>query len=363
MKQIVITAGGTGGHIFPAEALATLLTNKGYKVFFITDKSSRRFQSLPKGVQVLHLPFHKNRKGLWNKLKFFTLLAYACYHAWRGLKFIKPSFVIGFGGYPSFPTIFASKWLKIPYILHEQNSVLGRVNRFFSKKAYVVATAFDTILKMPKTVNSVKVGNPVRRDFYMYRETGYQAPGGNDRINILVTGGSQGAQVFSKVLPVAVERLSKNVKERLYITHQCPAKDVEDLRNAYYQRNIHANVMDFIDDMAERMARAHLIIGRAGASAIAELQVIGRPALLVPYPYAMDDHQYFNAESIEKKRAGWLVRESMLTPEYLFARIDALIKNPSLLEDGAANMKKLGDLNTLDNIYTLIHNFEQENIL
>lgn len=360
MKQIVITAGGTGGHIFPAEALATFLTKKGCKIFFITDKSSRRFQSLPKEVQVLHLPFHKNRSGLWNKLKFFTLLAYACFHAWRGLKFIKPSLVIGFGGYPSFPTIFAAKWLKIPYILHEQNSVLGRVNRFFAKKAYVVATAFDNLLKVPKMVNVIKVGNPVRQDFYMYRETGYEAPEENDRINILVTGGSQGAQVFSKVLPAAVELLSKNIKERLYIIHQCPTKDVSELRNAYDQRHIHANVVDFIDDMAEKMTRAHLVICRAGASAIAELQVIGRPAILIPYPYAMDDHQYFNAENIEKKRAGWLVREAILTPEYLFARIDSLIKNPSLLEDGAANMKSLADVKTLENIYTLIQNFEQE---
>jgi len=351
---IVLAAGGTGGHIFPAEAIASALANKGYKVVFITDKAGRKFDRLPLSVQVMSLPMYRRNNSITGIIKFLWGLIRSIYHTYRGFKIMKPTVVVGFGGYPSFPAVFVAQILRIPTVIHEQNAVLGQVNRILGRRAKHVALSFNHTRRVGRNMPTTITGTPVREVFHMFRATTYTAFGAKDPIRILITGGSQGARVFSTVIPKAIFKLPLDMRQRLSIVHQCPKEDVERLQLQYKECDLQAKVVDFIEDMAEEMSAAHLIIARSGASTLAELAMIGRPAILVPFPAAKDNHQWVNAQTIETAKAGWCVDQEKFTADYLATRLEALIKTPESLYEAAIKMKALGRTTATEQIINLI---------
>lgn len=351
---IVLAAGGTGGHIFPAEAVATALAQQGHKVIFITDRAGRKFDRLPPSVQVMALPMHRRSNSVVGMVKFAWGIFKSMYHMYRGFKIMRPSIVIGFGGYPSFPAVGVAQGMHIPTILHEQNAVLGQVNRMLVHRASQVGLSFEQTQRVPDGIATAVTGTPVRDAFYAYRDTSYTNPTLNEPIRLLITGGSQGAKVFSTVVPEAIHRLPESIRRRLSILHQCPTGDVEALRTAYGKLGIDAIVVDFIDNMAAEMSAAHLVIGRSGASTLAELTILGRPAILVPFPHAKDDHQMANAQTIVDATAGWVIPQSEFSPTSLAGKLESLLLNPKILYDAAKQMKALGKPMATQHIVNLI---------
>jgi UDP-N-acetylglucosamine--N-acetylmuramyl-(pentapeptide) pyrophosphoryl-undecaprenol N-acetylglucosamine transferase len=351
---VVLAAGGTGGHIFPAEAVATALALKGHKVIFITDKAGRKFDRLPSSVQVMALPMHRRKNSFVGMAKFGWGLLRSMYHVYRGFKMIKPSIVVGFGGYPSFPPVAVAQGLKISTIVHEQNAVLGQVNRILSRKAKHLVLSFDYTERVDTKASITVTGTPVRDVFYAFRETDYATFNSNEKVHLLITGGSQGAKVFSTVIPKAITKLPEAIRARLSILHQCPKGDVDDLCAAYKNSNVNAEVVDFIENMAEQMSTAHLVIARSGASTLSELAIVGRPVILVPFPGAKDDHQWVNAQYIQQAEAGWCVRQHEFTSDYLAHQLETLINDPKFLYDAAIKMKALGRTTSTDHIVNLI---------
>lgn len=351
---IVLAAGGTGGHIFPAEAVACALSLKGHKVIFITDKAGRKFDRLPSAVQVMALPMCRRNHSFIGMAKFGWGVIKSMYHAYRGFKMIKPDIVVGFGGYPAFPPLAVAQALKIPTIVHEQNAVLGQVNRILCKLAKHLAVSFENTLRIETSAPVTVTGTPTRDAFYTFRDTEYAVFDKKDKIHLLITGGSQGAKVFSTVIPKALAKLPETIRKRLLVIHQCPKNDIEELNAAYKNSSVNAEVVDFIENMAEQVSKAHLIISRSGASTLAELAIVGRPAILVPFPSAKDDHQWVNAQHVHHANGGWCVRQHEFISEYLAQHLETLIADPKLLYEAAAKMKALGRTTATELIVNLI---------
>jgi UDP-N-acetylglucosamine--N-acetylmuramyl-(pentapeptide) pyrophosphoryl-undecaprenol N-acetylglucosamine transferase len=353
---IVLAAGGTGGHIFPAEALAKKLAQQHFKVILITDRASQKFRNLPSSVQVMTLPLQRRSGGMIGKIKFIWSIFKSTLHAFRGLRRLQPSVVVGFGGYPSFPTLITAQLLRIPTIVHEQNSVLGQVNRILGRHAKCVALSFENTFFTEKAKVTAVTGTPVRSEFYTYRETTYAPPEEAERIRILITGGSQGAAIFSKIIPLAFSQLSKSIQGRLSILHQCPSADIESLKQTYANLSFRPTVIDFIPNMAEEMSAAHIVITRAGASTLAELATVGRPAILIPFLHAKDNHQWHNAQNVESTGAAWCLHQSQLTPETLASLLELTLQTPPILNKAAVKMKQLAHVNSVDVLVNLIRN-------
>jgi UDP-N-acetylglucosamine--N-acetylmuramyl-(pentapeptide) pyrophosphoryl-undecaprenol N-acetylglucosamine transferase len=342
--RVVLAAGGTGGHLFPAQALADALSQEGALPILFTDTRTAHLNM--KELQHLCLPMRRQGKGWRHKLLFWLSLAHAYLKALEGLRHLKPQIVVGFGGYPSLPTLLAARTLSIPYMLHEQNAVLGRANRLLAKGAQAIAGAFMPLRHLPnekigrklagKNVPLVLTGNPVRPAFQTARHIPYPTPHADGALTLLVTGGSQGAQIFGKVVPAALALLAPAWRQRINLTLQCRAEDVSIASAALRPLGINYEVAAFFDDMPTRLANAQLLLCRAGASTIAELTLVGRPAILVPYPHAADNHQYANAEALADAGAAWLMPQSAFTAESLAARLVALLTLPTTLEKVAA---------------------------
>lgn len=309
-RQIVLASGGTGGHIFPARALAEELTVRGFEVTLITDMRGEKYDDLFPGVTILQVKSGSpSLGGLIGKVKAVGALIIGFLQSRKILRRIKPLAVVGFGGYPSMPPAAAAASLGIPLVLHEQNAVLGRVNKLLAGYAKVIATSFDnTESPDNETANKmIYTGNPVRRAMLPLFGKGYRSPASSEPINLLVLGGSQGATILSDVVPVALAALPDDLKSRLHVTQQCRAEDIEKVRALYRKSGIEANLARFFDNVAELLAECHLAITRSGASTLSELTVAGRPSLLVPYKHAMDDHQRRNADNAVARGASRLV--------------------------------------------------------
>ncbi len=341
----VLAAGGTGGHVFPAEALAAELTARGCRLAVVTDRRGGAFGSALNGLET-----HRIRaagvagKSLAGLLRSAPQLAFGTVQARALLKRLAPDVVVGFGGYASVPTMLAATFGGVPAVLHEQNAVLGRANRFLAHRVDRIATSFVSSKGLPPDARAhvVHTGMPVRPAVTAMRETPYPAIAGGGPVNILVLGGSQGAHVFSAVVPQAVGRLDEDWRGRLRVAQQCRIEDLEEARQAYSAIGLEPDLATFFDDVPRRLAEAHLVIARAGASTIAEIAAVGRPAILVPYPFAVDDHQSANAHSIDEAGAGWLMPEDGFTPESLAGRLKALFGLPKTLTKAAANAHAAG---------------------
>ena len=283
---IVLAAGGTGGHVFPAEALARELLGRGLRVALFTDKRGNMFgDNLP--VPMYRIRASSLGKGLFGNARSLIEMGLGVLQARRLLRRLRPAAIVGFGGYPSVPSLYAAARLNIPIILHEQNAVLGRANRAAMGKARLIATSFPHVtgLKANNNVRVVHTGNPVRPPFAALRATPYAPVTDDGPVRLLVLGGSLGARVFGQIVPKAVALMPEHLRHRLIVAQQCRAEDNEVTHAAYAGAGIEAELSPFFRDVPERMAQAHLVIGRSGGGAVAELTAIGRPAILVPFPH------------------------------------------------------------------------------
>ena len=344
MASFVLAAGGTGGHMIPAHALAAELKARGHGVLLITDERGARFPGLFEDVPIHILPAGRLGGGPigWLKAGFSVLAgrreALGLYRNHR------PDAVVGFGGYPAFPSLIAASARKIPTVLHEQNAVLGRVNRLLAGEATAIGTAFDLVerLKAKHKGKTVLVGNPVRDAVQRLGEQPFPPFDEVAPLKILVTGGSQGASVLSDVVPEGLALLKPSLRRRLQIVQQCRPEEIEEVRARYASLQIPAELSTYIEDMPARLGEAHLIIGRAGASTIAELTTAGRPAILIPFPAATDDHQTANAREITKAGGARTIPQPQFTPEVLARQIEAMAADPIALSNAAARAMSVG---------------------
>lgn len=345
---IALAAGGTGGHLFPAMALAAELGRRGRRVALLTDARGRAYGDRFPGAEIHDVPAASPaRGGFAGKLGAALILARGAVVAGRVLRRLRAAGVVGFGGYASFPAAFVAAKRGLPVVLHEQNAWLGLANRKLARLARAIATGFPRTLGIPAgAAATVPVGNPVRPDFVALRDRPYAPPAPpSDQgapFRLLVLGGSQGARVFSQVVPEAVAALLPALRQRLAIAQQCRPEDIEAVRAGYARLGVPAELAIFFDDVPARLAGAHLLVARAGASTVSEAAVAGRPALLVPYPHAADDHQRHNAEAVAAAGAGWAMPEPGFTPAALAARLTEFAAEPQRLAAAAAAARDFG---------------------
>jgi len=344
-KSVMLAAGGTGGHLFPAFALAQELGRRGVAVDLVTDARGDRYGTgFP--ARAIHTVPSATLAGrsLTAAAKTTMSLFSGVRAAYALLGRVRPGAVIGFGGYPTFPPLVAAKLRRIPTAIHEANAVLGRANRMLAPRVTRIATSFEpTALLADKLAPRVRLtGNPVRDAVIDWSARPYRAAEAAETFNLLVFGGSQGARYFSEAVPPAIEQLALDQRARLRIVQQCREEDLAEVRNRYAAVGVAAELATFFKDLPERMANAHLVIGRAGASSVAELTVLGRPAVLVPLPHAVDNDQLRNATRLADAGAGWCLEQKMLTAEKLSETISSLMGQPAVLSAAAAAAKGLG---------------------
>lgn len=331
-KVCVVAAGGTGGHMFPAEALARELTARGWRIVLATDHRGEAYaQAFPAEERIaLDAATGRGPVGL---AKAGVAIARGVVKARKALKRLDAAVVVGFGGYPSAPALLAALSQGRPTLLHEQNSVLGRTNRWLSPYVGAVAASFPNLRMTPDGVGArVRlIGNPVRPDIRALFERSWAAPTARGPIRVLVTGGSQGARILSENVPRALAALPAPLRKRLRVQQQSRAETLDAARAVYEAAGIEAEVAPFFGDMARRLAETHLVIGRAGASTCSELAAAGLPSLLIPLKIAMDDHQRFNAASLAEAGGAEVVLEDEATVERLTAALLPLLSDPARL--------------------------------
>jgi UDP-N-acetylglucosamine--N-acetylmuramyl-(pentapeptide) pyrophosphoryl-undecaprenol N-acetylglucosamine transferase len=350
---VVIAAGGTGGHFFPAEALAARLIERGHRITLMTDarssaSASRVFagheQHVLRGAGIAGRGFTKGAAALFS-LAAGTLRA-------RGL-LRGAGAVVAFGGYPSVPPVLAARSLvnRPAIILQEQNAVLGRANRLFASGADILALGFASTTRVPPGTRTAVTGNPVRSEFLRLSGIGYDPPG--DIVHLLILGGSLGARVFSDVVPAAVALLPETLRARLRIVQQCRAEDLERVTKSYSALHMNVELSAFFSDVAERLARAHLVIARAGASTCAELAAVGRPSILVPLPGAIDNHQAANAAAIAGAGAALVISQAQLSPSGLASSLQTCL-TPTWLIEAAQAAASFARLRAADDLADLV---------
>lgn len=341
-RTILLCAGGTGGHLFPAEALAHELAERRWDVHLATDKRADRFAGgfPPDKVHIVRSATIGSRNPVALVRSFWIL--------WQGyrdslnlLRMLKPAAVVGFGGYPTIPPLFAATGRGIPALIHEQNAVMGRANKALASRVKAIAGGF---LPASGTFKDkiVVTGNPVRPEVIEASGKRYEPPKGKAPFNLLVFGGSQGAQFFSQALPEAIAKLPGKQRRRLAVVQQARPEDEDALREAYSKIGIDATIAPFFADLANRMANAHMVISRSGASTVSEIAVIGRPALLVPYPHALDHDQAANAAALEKAGGAEVYRQSQLDADKLAGAIEGIMRDPERAKAMANSAKSAG---------------------
>ena len=342
--NFVLAAGGTGGHMVPAHALAAELRNRGHGVLLITDDRGARFPGLFEGVPVHILPAGRLTKSPLGMVRGVRSLMAGRREAKRLYRDHRPDAVIGFGGYPAVPALLAASSMGIPTVLHEQNAVLGRANRFLASDAAAIATAYNEVLRIKRRFGdkTVMVGNPVREAIARLGEAPFPPFDEYAPFKILVTGGSQGATVLSKVVPEGLGMLSSSLRLRLQVMQQCRPDDIDEVRKQYAQLGIPAELMTYIEDMPAKLAEAHLVIARSGASTVSELTAAGRPAILIPYPEATDDHQTANARDIVDAGGARMIHQPLFTPDVLARQIEVMANDPQALINAASRALSVG---------------------
>ncbi len=352
---VVLAAGGTGGHIFPAEALAEELHTRGIKVILIMDQRSAHYQGAVSAERHI-IRAGTFGRGTISKITTIGNIGVGIFQAWRLLRRLRPQVVVGFGGYPSFPTVTAAGFLGIPAVIHEQNSVLGRANRLLAKRVQAIATSFSNtrFIRDDYAYKTVLTGNPVRVAVRALRDVPYPVLSQDGHIRILVTGGSQGTSVFSQIMPAAIAALPMALRSRIRIDQQCREADIESARAAYAQLQVSADLSVFFTDIPARLAAAHLVIARAGASTITELMAAGRPAIVVPLPSAMDNHQYYNANALEECGGGWMMPQEGFTAAAVSARIETFLGLPERLAQAARCARDTGKIYAARDLASLV---------
>ncbi len=358
-RNFILAAGGTGGHIIPAYALGIELLRRGHQVELITDERGVKIPGRPEEMTAHILPAGR----ITGSPKSWVSGARAI---WRGrsmarslFREFQPTAVVGFGGYPAFPALLGAFAEKIPTVIHEQNAVLGRVNRLVARKVDAIATAYPDVKRIAAAQSAkIKlVGNPVRGEVIDLRDAPFPPFLEDGVFRVLVTGGSQGATVLSDVVPDGLARLPLNLRRRLQVTQQCRAEDIETVRKTYADHSIPAQLATYLEDLPERLGWSHLVIGRAGASSIAELTCAGRPAILVPLPTAMDNHQTFNVREMVAAGGARSIAQPAFTPVELAKQIQKMALDPDTLENAAKAAKSCGRPNAVYDLADLVESF------
>lgn len=333
---LLIAAGGTGGHMFPAQALAEEMLQRGWRVKLSTDDRGARYAGgFPDAVEIEQVRSATfARGGALAKAMVPFRIAGGVLGALAAMRRDRPAVVVGFGGYPSIPALAAATLLKLPRMIHEQNGVLGRVNQVFASRVDAVACG-TWPTDLPDGVQGVPVGNPVRAAVKS-REAAPYIPPGDYPMSVLVIGGSQGARVLSDVVPPAIASLPEALRSRVRVSHQARGEDFDRVSEFYHEQMITADVQEFFTDLPDRMAEAQLVISRSGASSVADISMIGRPSILVPYAAATGDHQTANARALVNAGAAILMPETMFEVAPLRDQIELVLTNP----DGAAQMAR-----------------------
>jgi UDP-N-acetylglucosamine--N-acetylmuramyl-(pentapeptide) pyrophosphoryl-undecaprenol N-acetylglucosamine transferase len=347
---IVLAAGGTGGHLFPAQALAGVLARRGWNIVVMTDARFAGYATQFPGAQILTVP----SSPFSSILAPFKIAAGIATAFFKLLK-LKPAAVVGFGGYPSVPVMLGAVAAGLPTAVIEQNTVMGRANRLVQDRVGRVAAAFPIARFAPKDrAKIVLTGNPLRPEIEALWGAAYEPPYPGGPLRLLVFGGSQGARAFSEIVPAALTRLPHDLKLRLTVVQQCRPEDLEAVTTVYANAEIRAELKSFFTDMPQRIAEAHLVIARSGAGSVAELMAIGRPAILVPLPTAMDDHQSDNAAILSRAGAAWLMPQKSLDAETLAQALQAMLRDPSDLAAKAEAAHKLAIPHAAENLADMV---------
>ena len=362
---IVLSAGGTGGHLFPAEALANALKAAGARVALATDKRVGALSGAFPADEIVEIPSATpSGRSVPQMARAALLLGAGVATAVPALRRLKPAAVVGFGGYPTVPPVLAAAMLRRPAIIHEQNGVMGRANRLLARYADVIATGFPTVKEIPSGIRGkiVHTGNPVRPAVIAAARAAYPSALECDKMHLLVFGGSQGARVMSDVVPAAVERLPTDLRSRLEVAQQARQEDLRRVRSQYERLLPGADVQPFFPDLPNRIAQAHLVIARSGASTVAELAVIGRPSILVPLPGALDQDQAANARSLADIGAALVIPQAEFTPERLANELQAFFDDPERLTRGAAAAKSAGMTDAADRLAQVVLDLAERRI-
>ncbi|HEY8189376.1 MAG TPA: undecaprenyldiphospho-muramoylpentapeptide beta-N-acetylglucosaminyltransferase [Micavibrio sp.] len=341
---ILISAGGTGGHMFPAAALAKDLISRGFRVELVTDPRGKKFTETFGAIPIHVIQAGTLGSGFLGKVGGVSGLAMGIIQALRLLDKLKPAVVVGFGGYPSFPAMYAAQRKKIPTIIHEQNAILGRANSALAPRADRIALSMSHIhgLEEADVPRATVTGNPIREEIAALYSRPYPTVQPDGAMRILIMGGSLGAHVFSDIVPGAFARLSPAHRARLEIVQQCRADDIENVRSAYSKSGIKAELFTFINNVPDQLASAHLVIARSGASTVAEITTSGRPAIFVPYPHHEDQQQKINADVVADAGGAWVMTQNGFTEESLLARVEPFLQNPETLFRAAENARSMG---------------------
>jgi len=350
MSVIVLSAGGTGGHLFPAQALAGVLAQRGRGIVVMTDTRFANYATAFPGARIQTVP-----SSPLNAITAPVKIAAGIAIAFAKLLALKPAAVVGFGGYPSVPVMIAATLARLPTAIIEQNAVVGRANRLVMNRVKVVAAAFPIARFAPRDKSKILLtGNPLRPEVEALWGAPYDAPQAGGPLRLLVFGGSQGARAMSEIVPAALTRLPHELKNRLSVVQQCRCEDLEAVRQIYRNAGIAFELQSFFNDLPRRMAESHLVIARSGAGTVAELMAIGRPSILVPLPGALDDNQTPNADILAKAEAGWRVAQSELTPDFLAQMLMRIFAVPSDLARRAACAHALATPHAAENLADVV---------
>jgi UDP-N-acetylglucosamine--N-acetylmuramyl-(pentapeptide) pyrophosphoryl-undecaprenol N-acetylglucosamine transferase len=355
--SVLVAAGGTGGHLFPAAALAGVLAERGIAVHLATDRRAVRFGDTfaDDAIHVVASATIRSRNPV-ALTQTAAALGRGLFQAWRLIGRLQPAVVIGFGGYPSVPPVLAAAWRGVPTLIHDANAVVGRANRLLAPRVTAIATTFpDTFSSAPDVAaKATLTGNPVRAAVIAAAAIPYNAP--SDILRLLIFGGSQGARIMADIVPAAVALLEPALRARLDIVQQTREEDLARVREAYARRSVAAQVAPFFSDLPARIAASHLVVARSGASTVAEVAAIGRPSILVPLPHAIDQDQFANAGVLDRAGGALRLGQDAFTPERLAKEIAALAGNPQRLAAMADAARSLGRLDAAARLADLVLN-------
>ena len=357
---VLLAAGGTGGHLFPAEALASALAARGVKAHLATDRRAARYGGAfaEDAIHVISSATLRGRNPIAMS-RTAALLGIGLVQAFALVGRLRPAAVIGFGGYPTIPPVLAACWRGVPSLIHDANAVIGRANRLLAPRVSAIATTFPDVFRNDPTLagKATLTGNPVRPAVVAAAATPYSIEPESIkpwRLRLLVFGGSQGARVMADIVPPAIGQLDVNLRGRLAIVQQVREEDSGRVREAYANLSVAAEVAPFFSDLPARMAASHLVVSRSGASTVAELAAIGRPSILVPLPHALDQDQFANAGVLERAGGAVRITQDSFTPQRLAAEIAGLAAEPARLQAMAAAARSVGRLDAADRLGDLV---------
>jgi UDP-N-acetylglucosamine--N-acetylmuramyl-(pentapeptide) pyrophosphoryl-undecaprenol N-acetylglucosamine transferase len=352
---VLVSAGGTGGHLFPAEALAAALIQRGIAVHLATDRRAARFGGgfSDQSVHVVASATLRARNPI-ALARTAAVLGFGFIQARGLLARLRPAAVIGFGGYPTIPTVLAAVWGGVPSLIHDANAVIGRANRLLAPRVTAIASTFPAVFDAEPALaaKATLTGNPVRPAVIAAAATPYPAP--NDPLRLLIVGGSQGARIMADIVPGAIGHLEAGLRARLTVVQQARDEDLGRVREAYAKLAVGAEIAPFFSDLPLRMAASHLVVARAGASTVAELSAIGRPSILIPLPHALDQDQFANAGVLERAGGALRILQEAFTPQRLADEIATLAAAPARLATMAAAARSVGRLDAAERLADLV---------